>query len=77
MLMKKIFILLMVIFTGSAIAQTTIFSETFSSGASIGSIAQFTNNGGDWDIDPGSSPPPACNVALSSGGNMLLAQILG
>ncbi|MEI8136036.1 MAG: hypothetical protein WCH21_01795, partial [Bacteroidota bacterium] len=77
--MKKIFILLSVIFVRSAIGQTTIFSEPFSSGASIGAIVQFTNVAADWDIDPGSNPPPACNVAvpLSSGGNMLFGSNAG
>lgn len=64
-------------FVGSVIGQTTIFSESFSSGATIGAIAQFTNNASDWDIDPGSNPPPPCNVALSSGGNMLFGSNAG
>lgn len=71
--MKKIFILLSILFVGKIVAQTTIFSENFNSGSSIGSITQFTNNAGEWIIDDGtnSPTPPPCNVVGSSAGNML------
>jgi len=69
--MKKIFILLSVLYLGKTAAQTTIFSENFTGGASIGAITQFTNNGGEWIIDDGNTFPPPCNVSGSSAGNML------
>lgn len=69
--MKKIFILLSVLFIGKAVAQTTIFSETFGTGNDINAITQFTNPGGDWNVDDGSNAPNPPICPLGTGGSML------